>query len=322
PKGMTIKDAFKRWEEINEGEEITEAAEVKLNGMYPPVEKMDSSLGSLVNVEYVLYVLKLSLSTNMVDKITGLQGLKNLRILSLGRNYIKSFSGLEAVAETLEQLWISYNQIEKLKGVQNLKNLRVLYMSNNLVKDWAEFDRLKELPKLEDLVFENNPLQLRYMNWHDWCLLGVLPRLPALVMLEGKPTVEAKKASEGGDLDRAQEEWLHEQAGAMKEEEEGDEERSEEEEEEHRSTCRRSLSIKKAGIIMTGNTVNRVFWSNRGTKLETTAGDYTCGWLIVTIPLGALKVNQCYMLLPDLPTWKSEAIDKIDMAKVNKLFME
>jgi dynein light chain 1 len=45
--------------------------------------------------------------------------------------------------------------VEKLKGIGTLKNLRVLYMSNNLVKDWAEFDRLKDLPRLEDLVFES-----------------------------------------------------------------------------------------------------------------------------------------------------------------------
>lgn len=30
----------------------------------------------------------------MIDKITGLNGMKNLRILSLGRNYIKQISGL------------------------------------------------------------------------------------------------------------------------------------------------------------------------------------------------------------------------------------
>lgn len=100
----------------------------------------------------------LSLSTNMVDKITGLSGMKNLRILSLGRNYIKQISGLEAVGETLEELWLSYNLIEKLKGLAGLKKLRVLYLSNNQVKDWAEFNRLQELPSLENLLFIGNPL--------------------------------------------------------------------------------------------------------------------------------------------------------------------
>lgn len=94
----------------------------------------------------------------MVDKITGLSGMRNLRILSLGRNYIKQISGLEAVAETLEELWLSYNLIEKLKGLSGLKKLRVLYLSNNQVKDWVEFNRLQEIPTLENLLFIGNPL--------------------------------------------------------------------------------------------------------------------------------------------------------------------
>lgn len=84
--------------------------------------------------------------------------MKNLRILSLGRNYIKQISGLEAVAETLEELWLSYNLIEKLKGLAGLKKLRILYLSNNQVKDWQEFNRLQEIPTLENLLFMGNPL--------------------------------------------------------------------------------------------------------------------------------------------------------------------
>lgn len=59
----------------------------------------------------------------------------------------------EGVGDTLEELWISYNLIEKVKGVSVLKKLKVLYMSNNLVKDWAEFNKLQDLPSLEDLLF-------------------------------------------------------------------------------------------------------------------------------------------------------------------------
>lgn len=44
----------------------------------------------------------------------------------------------EAVADTLEELWISYNFIEKLRGIRVMKKLKVLYMSNNLVKDWGK----------------------------------------------------------------------------------------------------------------------------------------------------------------------------------------
>ena len=40
--------------------------------------------------------------------------MENLRILSLGRNLIKKIENLDAVAETLEELWLSYNVITGL----------------------------------------------------------------------------------------------------------------------------------------------------------------------------------------------------------------
>ena len=41
---------------------------------------------------------------------------------------------MDAVGDTLEELWISNNNIEKLKGVHVLKKLKVLYAGNNTVK--------------------------------------------------------------------------------------------------------------------------------------------------------------------------------------------
>uniref|UniRef100_A0A8D9E6K0 Dynein axonemal light chain 1 n=1 Tax=Cacopsylla melanoneura TaxID=428564 RepID=A0A8D9E6K0_9HEMI len=139
-----LKDALKKWEEEN-GKSATEAKEIGLQLQY--IEKMDSTLAPLVNCE------KLSLSTNMIEKINGLSGLKKLKILSLARNNIKSFAGLEPLADTLEELWVSYNYIEKTKGIGVLRKLKVLYMSNNLVKEWVEFVKLGECPNLVDLVF-------------------------------------------------------------------------------------------------------------------------------------------------------------------------
>ena len=123
----------------------------------------------------------------MIEKISGISSLKNLKILSLGRNNIKTFSGLEAVGEHLEELWISYNLIEKVKGVNSLKALKVLYMSNNLVKDWNEFNRLQELPNLQDLLFTYNPL-CESMDQDSW-RSQVTRRLPNLKKLDAIPIV-------------------------------------------------------------------------------------------------------------------------------------
>ena len=123
------------------------------------------------------------LSTNAIDKIANLNGLKCLRILSLSRNNIKNLNGLDAVGDTLQELWISYNNIEKLKGINVLKRLKVLKMTNNKVKvgcfqiwvwflqsnqDWGEFTKIGELTELEDLGFTNNPLEVKGREEGDW----------------------------------------------------------------------------------------------------------------------------------------------------------
>ena len=148
----TIKAALKKWEEAS-GKKSSEAKEIKLIGVYPPIEKMEGPLHILVNCE------KLSLSTNLIVNIQNLQVLKNLKVLSLGRNLIKSLQGIEGAGETLEQLWLSYNQIDKLKPIRNMTKLHTLYMAHNLVREWREFEHLSELPCLEDLVFIGNPLE-------------------------------------------------------------------------------------------------------------------------------------------------------------------
>ncbi|XP_064368638.1 dynein axonemal light chain 1 isoform X2 [Dromaius novaehollandiae] len=227
-KATTIKEALAKWEEKT-GQKASEAKEVKLYGQIPPVERMDESLSMLVNCE------KLSLSTNCIERIANLNSLKNLRILSLGRNNIKNLNGLkvlglwffttnignhvntwfmsdafyrmslfkavptfrdaislkremysqcvmEAVADTLEELWISYNFIEKLRGIRVMKKLKVLYMSNNLVKDWG------------------NPLQEKYASdqKNSW-IEEASKRVPKLKKLDGILVIKQEDEEEGGN---------------------------------------------------------------------------------------------------------------------------
>jgi len=159
--GTTIKDALAKWKAEHE-QEPAEAEEISLIFRMPPIDKMDTSLLVLTNC------VKLVLSTNAIDKIANLNGLKSLKILSLSRNNIKNLNGLEAVGDTLEQLWLSYNNIEKMKGILVLKNLKILYLTNNNVKDWGEFSKLGDLPELKELNFLNNPLEIKHRDDGDW----------------------------------------------------------------------------------------------------------------------------------------------------------
>lgn len=83
----------------------------------------------------------LSLSSNSIERMVRLE-LPNLKILSLGRNRIKRIDGLQAVAGTLEQLWISYNEIGSLDGLLCCSKLKTLYISHNKIKSWEEVSKL------------------------------------------------------------------------------------------------------------------------------------------------------------------------------------
>jgi dynein light chain 1 len=170
------------WGTKNAPKEVATESTVKLCFQMPPIAKMDPGLKELAHVEF------LSLSTNCIEKIANLNGFKNLKILSLGRNNIKGLAGLEQVADTLEQLWISYNPIEKLKGVSALKKVKTLYISNCKIKDWKEFEALKDMSSLEELVTIGNPLQEKHAADGDW-LEQVSQRLPNLKKLDGIPIV-------------------------------------------------------------------------------------------------------------------------------------
>ena len=158
------------------------ASVVGLQFQFPPIEKMTVDLGVFVNCE------KLSLSTNSIDRIILSPAMKNLKILALGRNNIKSFAGLETVADTLEELWISYNFIEKVKGIEFMKKLKVLYIAHNIIRDWAELSKLSSLRNnLEDLIFLGNPVAESMEE--SFYRQEAVRRLPFLKKLDGDPVI-------------------------------------------------------------------------------------------------------------------------------------
>lgn len=49
-KATTIKDALKRWEEKTQ-QTATESTDIQLQFQWPPIEKMDNTLSTLVNCQ-------------------------------------------------------------------------------------------------------------------------------------------------------------------------------------------------------------------------------------------------------------------------------
>lgn len=189
----TIKAAIKKWEDAT-GKKAADSKEVKINAMYPPIEKLDAAgLTQLAHCE------KVSLSTNCITSLSNLGQLKKIKILSLGRNIIKNLQGIEAVSDTLTTLWISYNQIDRLKPIRSLQKLKVLFISHNFIRDWREFDHLSELPFLEDLVFIGNPLEENYSGTGRW-EEEVSKRLLHLKKLDGFPVIRDEVEDEEEEI--------------------------------------------------------------------------------------------------------------------------
>ncbi|KAJ3102223.1 Dynein light chain 1, axonemal [Phlyctochytrium planicorne] len=193
-KGTTIKDAIKAWEEKT-GQNAAEAPIVKLLTQQPFIVKMDASLAQLAKCEH------LGLSTNQIEKISNLNGLSCLKILSLGRNNIKKIEGLDSVSETLEELWISYNQIERLNGIECCKKLKVLYASNNKIKLWEGVTPLQSLPHLEDILLVGNPIEEKCTADGNW-VTEISKKFPALKKLDGQPIIRDDEL--GGEDEKAE----------------------------------------------------------------------------------------------------------------------
>jgi len=61
-------------------------------------------------------------------------------------------------------------------------------MSNNNVKDWGEFSKLADLPMLQELTFNGNPLEVTMQSDGDY-LDKVKDKIKSLKKLDSTPIV-------------------------------------------------------------------------------------------------------------------------------------
>ena len=174
---FSSKEAIKRWEQKT-GQSPADVTELVLTCQLPtPIDRLDDSLNMFENIE------KLSLSTNAIERMVALPKLKNLKILSLGRNNIRRFQGLEDIGQTLQELWISYNQIEKL-DLQPCVQLHTLLMSNNRIKTWDEFAKLQTLQNIKTVLFIGNPVYAGLEK--DEAIPKVVKKIPQIETVDSK----------------------------------------------------------------------------------------------------------------------------------------
>lgn len=83
--------------------------------------------------------------------------LVNLKVLDVSFNQILNCSGIECLTK-LQVLNLSNNCIDSLKHVNTLVNLRECNVKHNNISTWSSLDPLSELPCLELVVLEENPV--------------------------------------------------------------------------------------------------------------------------------------------------------------------
>ncbi|KAK0500554.1 L domain-like protein [Armillaria luteobubalina] len=108
--------------------------------------------------------------------------LTSLRILSLQSNRLTRITGMEGLVN-LQELYLSHNGIEKLEGLQDNVNLTTLDIGNNVV---PAIEGIDHLIQLEELWMNNNNIPASVLS-------SPFPNLPALrtIYLEGNPCQKA-----------------------------------------------------------------------------------------------------------------------------------
>ena len=103
----------------------------------------------------------LSIQSNRLTSITGLNDLPNLEELYISHNALTDLSGLEN-NKGLRVLDFSNNKVTKLEGIAHLTQLEEVWASSNGLSSFEEVEReLADKEKLETVYFEGNPLQLQ-----------------------------------------------------------------------------------------------------------------------------------------------------------------
>ena len=103
----------------------------------------------------------LSIQSNRLPVISGLDALVNLEELYISHNALTHISGLDN-NRNLRMIDISSNQITQLSNLQHLEHLEEVWASSNQLASFDEVEReLADKKELTTVYFEGNPLQTK-----------------------------------------------------------------------------------------------------------------------------------------------------------------
>ncbi|KAM9028842.1 leucine-rich repeat and guanylate kinase domain-containing protein isoform 2-T2 [Ara ararauna] len=105
----------------------------------------------------------LSLSHNRLVAVGGLENLP-IKILNLSSNQIEKITGLDSL-KTLQTLDLSSNKIASLEGLKGHDLLEVINLEDNQIAELRELEHIEDLPLLRVLNLLKNPVQEQADYW-------------------------------------------------------------------------------------------------------------------------------------------------------------
>lgn len=124
------------------------------NFAYNDIWTIDASIKQIGNVQ------ELHLNDNRIKKISNLKSLHKLNSLNLSSNIIESVDNWNYEIGNIQMLNLASNKLKVLKGISKLRSLVALDVSFNEIDAIEEIDEIAQLPLIESLNLNGNPLAI------------------------------------------------------------------------------------------------------------------------------------------------------------------
>nr|XP_047918583.1 leucine-rich repeat and guanylate kinase domain-containing protein isoform X5 [Anser cygnoides] len=163
-----------------------ELSDINILSRYVHLQKLELSynkINDLSCISQMPYLLQLNASNNELTTYFGFKPPKNLK----SSNLLEKITGLDSL-KTLQKLDLSNNKITSLEGLEEHDLLEVINLENNQIAELSELECIQDLPLLRVLNLLKNPVQEQTDYW-----LLVIFMLPQLTELDLKKiSVEEK----------------------------------------------------------------------------------------------------------------------------------
>lgn len=126
----------------------------EVNFGYNDIWIIDSAMHLVPNVQ------EIHLNDNRLRTVANLSSLHHLNCLNLSGNLIDSLKDWYLQLGNIEVLNLSRNRLKSLVGLSRLRSLRTVDLSQNDIDDFQEIDEIAQLPVIEQLGLNGNPLIL------------------------------------------------------------------------------------------------------------------------------------------------------------------